>query len=333
MKKFAALFAVIFFFSSSTVAFAINDVNITEITNFSLDTFDTATPTTIRALAGGVATNLYVETNYIDLTIDNLSDITFSTTVAGNYLKITKQSGSSDYTLSPACPTTSVKITGTGAQVVFRLQVYTTDQCSVVTPPSGGGGGGGGGVIRPDISVLDSPFIDIEGHWAESYIDLVYNLGYVQGYEDITFRPDQPITRAEASKLIALWYEKNITSSSCLANFYSDVSCDEWYGGYIGFLSDKGVLQGYNDGTFRPGQNVTRAEALKIMLYAKELQNTDIVGVDNPFSDIFFENWYHDVVIVGYKLSIIQGYEDGTFRPNNSITRAEFTKIFAETFL
>ncbi len=333
MKKFTALFAIIFFLSS-TVAFAINDVTITDVTNFDLNTADTAAATTITAATGGVATNLYVESNYIDITIDNLSAITFNTTVGGNYLKITKVSGSSDYTLVPTCPTTTATITGTGAQVVLRLQVYTTDQCTVVVPPSGGGGGGGGGIINtPGESVLSSPFIDIDGHWAEAYINKVYNLGYVQGYEDNTFKPDQYITRAEAAKLIALWFDKNITNASCLADFYSDVSCDEWFGGYIGFLTDKGVLQGYNDGTFGPGLKVTRAEALKMMIYAKELQDIDIVGVNNPFSDIFFENWYYNVVMVGYKLLIVQGYSDGTFRPNISITRAEYTKIFSETFL
>lgn len=332
MKKFTVLFAVIFFLSSSAV-FAINDVNITDVTNFDLNTADTAAATTIEAQTGGVATNLYVESNYIDITIDNLSAITFNTTVAGNYLKITKQSGSNDYTLVPTCPTATATITGTGAQVVLRLQVYTTNQCTLTPPPSGGGGGGGGGLVVPGVSVLSSPFIDIDEHWAETYINTAYNLGYVQGYEDNTFKPDQYITRAEASKLIALWFDKNITNAFCIVDFYPDVSCDEWYGGYIGFLTDKGVLQGYGDGTFGPGWKVTRAEALKMMIYAKELQDIDIVGVSNPFSDIEFENWYYNVVMVGYKLLIIQGYNDGTFRPNISITRAEFTKIFSETFL
>lgn len=339
MKKLSPIIFAILFFSAAASAFAVNDVTIADITNFDLNTADTAVATTITASAGGLVTSLDVQANYIDITIDNLSTVTFNTTVLGNYLKVTKQSGSDDYTLAPACPTTTATITGTGAQVVLRLQVYTTDQCAVVPPPAGTGGTAGGYreggqvLLGSVIATIPAPFTDIEGHWAQDYIDIVYTLGYIQGYEDNTFKPNQPISRAEASKLIALWFDKNITDSSCVEGLYADVPCTDWYGKYVGYLSDKGVLQGYGEGIFGPGRNITRAEALKIMLFAKALQSTNVGDVVNPFSDISAEDWYYSLVMIGYKLSIIQGYQDGTFGPNNSITRAEFTKIFVETLL
>jgi len=128
-------------------ALAINDVQISDNTNLELNTFDTAVVTTIVASSGGQITNFDVQSNYIDVTFDNLSSVTLTTTVGGQFLKITKQSGSDDYTVSPSCPTTSATLTGTGATVVLRLEVLTTDTCPVVsptppvTPPSGGGGG------------------------------------------------------------------------------------------------------------------------------------------------------------------------------------------------
>lgn len=134
-----AVLAVPFF------ALAANDVAVSEDTNFELNTSDTAVLTTIIASAGGQVTDFDVQSNYIDITLDSTSVLTFTTTVSGQYLKITKQSGSSDYILNPACPTNIVTMTGTGATVILRLEVKMTNSCNVVTPPSGGGGGGGGG--------------------------------------------------------------------------------------------------------------------------------------------------------------------------------------------
>lgn len=138
-----AIFLVPFF------ALAANDVSVSDNTNFEVNTADTYALTTVVASAGGQVTNFDVEPNYIDITLDNLSDVTFTTTVSGQYLKITKQSGSNDYTVNPTCPTNTVTLTGTGATVVLRLEVILTDSCSVVTPPIGGGGGGGGGGLSP----------------------------------------------------------------------------------------------------------------------------------------------------------------------------------------
>ena len=70
-----------------------------------------------------------------------------------------------------------------------------------------------------------------------------------------------------------------------------------------------------------------------MMLFAKAIQDSDITDVINPFSDVNGEQWFYDYVMVGYKLSIIQGYEDGTFGPDQNVTRAEFTKIFVETLI
>ena len=129
--------------------FAINDVQITDVTNLQILTSDTSSPTTIFLGAQSQGTNFSVNSNYIDITLDNSSSMTFITTVSGQYFKIIKESGSNDYSLSPSCPTTIATLNGTGARTVLRLEVVTSNQCSTpitpVTPsPSGGGGGGGG---------------------------------------------------------------------------------------------------------------------------------------------------------------------------------------------
>ena len=119
------------------LAQAVNDLTINGVVSFSLITADTAVPATITASTGGQATLIDIQSNYIDITLDNLSTVTFNTIAPGRYLRISYQSGSTDYTIAPACPTTIATLTGTGAQVVLRLEVYATNSC----PPGPGGGG------------------------------------------------------------------------------------------------------------------------------------------------------------------------------------------------
>ena len=208
-------------------------------------------------------------------------------------------------------------------------------------PATGGGGGGGGGGRRSSppatTTTTDASttlvFSDIAEHWAEDYINEAKEAGYVEGYEDQTFKPDQYIARSEAAKLIAMWLDANIGDDTCNADLFVDVDCSSWYAKYVTYLSNAGIIQGYEDGTFGPGNYINRAEALKMMLFAKALQDSDIADIANPFSDVTMDDWFYNYVMIGYKLSIIQGYEDGTFGPGRNITRAEFTKIFVETLM
>jgi len=137
-KLVALVFGIVIFLVCPTFVLATNDISIDEAVDFELLTSDTAVSTTVIASAGGQVTDLDVESNYIDITLDNSSTIIFNTTVSGQYLKLTKQSGSSDYSISPSCPTTTATLTGTGSVVVLRLEVLTTNTCPI---NSGGGGG------------------------------------------------------------------------------------------------------------------------------------------------------------------------------------------------
>jgi methionine-rich copper-binding protein CopC len=207
-------------------------------------------------------------------------------------------------------------------------------------PPASSGGGSAGGSRRvttpaATTETVEEPlvFSDVVEHWAEEFIFEAQQDGYVEGYEDATFKPDQYITRAEASKLVAMWLDDAIGEDACNADLFSDIDCADWYAKYVTYLTDAGVLEGYGEGLFGPGNNINRAEALKMMLFAKAIQDSDITDVINPFSDVNGEQWFYNYVMVGYKLSIVQGYEDGTFGPERNVTRGEFTKIFVETLI
>jgi hypothetical protein len=118
------VFAFVLVFSS--VCYAVNDVEITELVNFDFDTADTSSFTSVLGQPLGINTEINLEPNYMEVSMDNTSTITLNTTNAGEYFKITKLSGSNDYTISPTCYSTQVQFDGTGANVIFKVEVITT---------------------------------------------------------------------------------------------------------------------------------------------------------------------------------------------------------------
>lgn len=95
----------------------------------------------------------------------------------------------------------------------------------------------------------------------------------------------------------------------------------------INTLVDKTVLQGYEDGTFKPEQNVTRAEAVKIVLLGLGVSvNENSTGAE-AFSDVNGDEWFYRIVGTAVDLGIISGYEDGTFKPSQTVNRAEILKM------
>ncbi|MEK9156667.1 MAG: S-layer homology domain-containing protein, partial [Patescibacteria group bacterium] len=179
----------------------------------------------------------------------------------------------------------------------------------------------------------DMPFTDVIGHWAEDYITELWTMGVVEGRTETLFFPDESLNRAEAAKIVALLFGYDVEDSVTVTS-YPDVAADQWYAPYIEALSGEGVLEGYADGYFRPEQTVTRAEALKMALYAAGITVPEVADdAELPFTDLYGYEWYVDVVVHGVNLGVIEGYvEDDTFRPNNEVTRAEASKINLETY-
>jgi len=114
-------------------------------------------------------------------------------------------------------------------------------------------------------------------------------------------------------------------------NWFSDVSLEDEVGQAANFLADKGVIGGYQDGTFRPEKTVNRAEAAKFLLLARYGSVTSQEGV-SPFRDAVAGQWYVPFIIRAAETGIIGGYADGTFRPANMVNTAEFLKMLSITF-
>lgn len=142
------------------------------------------------------------------------------------------------------------------------------------------------------------------------------HIQYMNGYSDGTFRPDAPITRAEACKLIA----SLLTESAGGADYlFSDVSQDAWYAEAIGEMTGYSLVNGYKDGTFRPDAKITRAEFVTILARFPH----DDIGTEKSFSDVPQTHWAYDAVQTALAQGWVKGDTNGLFRPESSITRAE----------
>lgn len=139
---------------------------------------------------------------------------------------------------------------------------------------------------------------------------------YIYGYPDGTVRPENPITRAEVVEVLQRIYPHSLETVSK----FSDVPNNEWYSASIGILTAAGKLKGYPDGSFRPTRAISRAEFISLVSRFAAPTDTSSAGVS--FSDIA-GNWAEESIQAATAAGWIFGYQDGTFRPNQSITRAE----------
>ena len=171
-------------------------------------------------------------------------------------------------------------------------------------------GGGGGGSRKPTVTIPDNVPTGLNGddHYA-----------YIVGYPDSTVRPQNGITRAEVATIFfRLLTDETRNANSTKSNSYSDVAAGAWYNHAVSTLSAMGIVKGDSQGKFNPNAPITRAEFAAIAARFDDKANTTAVD----FSDIA-SHWAKDEISAAANNGWINGYTDGTFRPNNKITRAE----------
>ncbi len=155
-------------------------------------------------------------------------------------------------------------------------------------------------------------------------IDTKYTKPYASGYEDGTFRPNNNITRCELAAMIARLINQDDIPDGQYVSSFPDVSADAWANKYIGYLEDKGILSGYEDGTFRPYNTITRGEMCAVIARAQKYAT---IPVDGMFSDVTNDDWAKDYITTLASMNIVSGYEDGSFGTYAPITRAETVAI------
>ena len=194
-------------------------------------------------------------------------------------------------------PSTDLKITG---DTVFT---YTYDKKS-------GGSGGSGGSHKPTVTIPDDVPTGLNGkdHYA-----------YVVGYPDGMVYPQKNITRAEVATIFfRLLTDETREANMTKSNGYNDMKDGAWYTCAVSTLSKMGIIKGYEDGSFKPDASISRAE------FAAIAARFDPDGDKTPatFSDVS-SHWAKDEISIAANHGWIKGYEDGSFKPDQKITRAE----------
>ena len=165
----------------------------------------------------------------------------------------------------------------------------------------------------PTVKPTEAPVINTE-----------YTKPYASGYDDGSFLPNNNITRGELAAMIArLSYGDDLPDGMYQASF-PDVDSDAWFNKYISYLEDKDVLSGYEDGTFRPMDTITRGEISAVIARA---QRYDLISYNGIFTDVTENDWAKDYIETLADKNIVSGYEDGTFGPYSPLTRAEAVAI------
>ena len=163
---------------------------------------------------------------------------------------------------------------------------------------------------RPTVTIPDKVPTGLNGndHYA-----------YIVGYPDKTVRPQNGITRAEVATIFfRLLTDETRDANSTKSNSYSDVAAGAWYNHAVSTLSAMGIVKGDSNGKFNPNAPITRAEFAAIAARFDDKANTTTAD----FSDIA-SHWAKNEISAASNNGWINGYPDGTFRPDNKITRAE----------
>ena len=144
------------------------------------------------------------------------------------------------------------------------------------------------------------------------------HFAFLVGYTDGTFGPERDMTRAEVTTMFARLLTEQIEADKTYSNTFSDVPKGCWAANYIGHMQQFGIITGYSDGSFRPDAPVTRAEFAAIASRFEKLTEGS-----KSFTDVPDTYWAARYISFAATRGWVTGYSDGTFKPEDPITRAE----------
>lgn len=162
---------------------------------------------------------------------------------------------------------------------------------------------------KPDPTPNPKPSLNLKDHMA-----------YIIGYPDETVRPQNNITRAEVATIFfRLLDESSRAAYWSKTNDFNDVSASAWYNNAISTLANAGIISGYPDGGFHPNAAITRAEFATIAARFSDV----VYEGDSTFTDVPEKHWAAGFISLAEYLGWVNGYPDGSFKPDQLITRAE----------
>jgi hypothetical protein len=215
---------------------------------------------------------------------------------------------------------------GSGFNDTIVSQIHDTAiglQWKVAVPEAGDVSFGDTMFFGPHEKLAGS-FIDVAPE--TYYYDYIYNMGVkgvANGYADGTFRPGNNITRGQLSKMIVVAMGWPIDTTG--GPHFSDVPVDSTFYNYIETAFNHQIIRGYDDETFRPNANVSRGQAMKFVVRSA---GWEIDTSNGPhYSDVPVGSTFYDYIETANNHGVINGYTDGTFGPNKTITRGQISKV------
>lgn len=171
----------------------------------------------------------------------------------------------------------------------------------------------------------NSKLNDVDGHWANKEIQDFVSKGYLKGYPDGTFRPDNSITRAEFVRIANKYFGfKNKGNEN-----FSDVNSSDWFYNDICIAKEEGYINGYEDGTFKPDKTITREEAAKIIVSIQGKVDVNIDKINNFTDGYMVSDWAKKYVEGAIEAGYIKGDDKGKINPISSVTRAESVSMIS----
>lgn len=169
-----------------------------------------------------------------------------------------------------------------------------------------------------DANLIAAKVKDYEGHWAQATIQKWMDESRISGYPDGSFKPEANITRAEFVKLVNSIIDYDVQGTIS----YADVKSGDWYYNSIGIAQEIGYISGYSKNEFGPNDNITREQAATILSRVEYLgENKDAAQKFGDKSNM--SSWAVGAIGAASEVGYINGYENGSFKPLNKLTRAE----------
>ena len=151
---------------------------------------------------------------------------------------------------------------------------------------------------------------------------------YIFGYNDGTFRPDNNMSRAEAAAIFARLISEQKGEKISGKSDFADVKSSEWYSKFIGYIEKYGIIKGYDNNTFKPDENISRAEFVAMTVRFNSLFNKVKKGSYTvKYTDVASNYWAYADIAYAKHAGWLNGYADGSFKGDNAITRAEVVTV------
>jgi hypothetical protein len=227
-----------------------------------------------------------------------------------------------EVSLQTTCPTGTPTATLTATSTASRTRTRTASATVTASVTNTSGGPSSTPTATSTPCTITFSDVATTDYFYEP-VRYLYCAGAISGYADSTFHPYSNTTRGQLSKIVVLAEGWNIDTMG--GPHFSDVPTNNPFYAWIETAYNRGIISGYNDGTFRWGNDVTRGQLCKIVVLAEEWE-VDASGGPH-FSDVPITNPFYEFIETAYNRGIISGYADGTFRPGNPATRGQIAKI------